>query len=185
MNVTSISKKIKVDLKDVQKVFKNAFKKDFGLFLAVRYDTESTQIINEFKKSLGIQNNTTYDYHTTIMYSVNNLRKLKIETIFGGKCSKLRVPIQFKKLDVFDTPKGKCVVLRVQSEFLLDEFNRCIKAGAKYTYDSYLPHITLAYVNDEKYKEIKQKIAQINKEYGPNKKDVWLYTKEEYLDITD
>jgi len=157
-------------------------KKVTGTYVAVDYTDTSVNTINAILKSLGVKKNTEDPFHTTIAYSTKPF-PFSPKTCLSKRRTRKFVPKNNNKviitdLDLFD---NKTLILKIDAPFCEAEFIRTKKAGAVYDYDKYIPHITLATLDNDsnfdlnKFKQEKPNI--LKKIIGTR-----LILKDEYIE---
>lgn len=119
-----------------------------GTYVALQMSQETKDLLDQFVQSnLGLQERVSKDsYHITVIYSrtpVPDAEKLSREWNVSA------TPVCY---EMFDTKTGgKCLVMRVESADARALNNTLGAMGATSDYDSYKPHVTIAY-------DIKQEI---------------------------
>jgi len=121
-------------------------------YVGVTFSTESVKLLNQLIKDLGLQKDFKDDFHCTIAYSEKDFEfKLQneSESTVKIKDNKIIVPVKeygtIKSFGNFKTDEGLNLHVALDSTFCKSEFKRCMKSGAVYDYDKYIPHITLMY----------------------------------------
>jgi len=121
-------------------------------YVGVMFSSESNRLLNQILKDLGLQKDFNDNFHCTIAYSKKNF-KFKLpnenENTVKIKDDQIMVPVKeqcsIKGFGNFKTNEGLNLHIELNCLFCKSEFNRCIKSGAVYDYNKYIPHITLMY----------------------------------------
>ena len=113
-----------------------------GTYVALEMSESSMDLLDHFAEAnLGLDERVTKNsYHITVIYSrtpVPDVEKLSRE--YSVKAD----PVGYEMFETKDG--GKCLVLRVESAEARALNNTLGAMGATSDYDSYKPHVTLAY----------------------------------------
>jgi len=113
-----------------------------GTYVALEMSESSMDLLDHFvEANLGLDERVTKNsYHITVIYSrtpVPDAEKLSRE--YSVKAD----PVGYEMFETKDG--GKCLVLRVESAEARALNNTLGAMGATSDYDSYKPHVTLAY----------------------------------------
>jgi len=104
-----------------------------------------TQLNSYILEDIGFEKDFKDSFHCTIAYS----KKPFDMVLPGGTIGTSEVDIHekavIKGFGNFDTPEGFNLHVVLESPFLVSEHKRCLKNGAVFDYDEYIPHITLMY----------------------------------------
>lgn len=102
-------------------------------------DDETTKKLNEFAKSLGL-NEVSDEYHCTLLYSGDNVEKLLKKKL------KLKFPLKakIKAYHLFGDNKN-CLVLGLENEKINQSWDQLMAAGANWDYPEFTPHLSLTY----------------------------------------
>nr|DAS83661.1 MAG TPA: RNA 2',3'-cyclic phosphodiesterase [Caudoviricetes sp.] len=102
-------------------------------------DDETTKKLNEFAKSLGL-NEVSDEYHCTLLYSGDNVEKLLKKKL------KLKFPLKakIKAYHLFGDNKN-CLVLGLENEKINQSWDQLMSAGANWDYPEFTPHLSLTY----------------------------------------
>lgn len=113
-----------------------------GTYVALNMSPESMDLLDNFvANNLGLEERLAkHSYHITVIYS-------RTPVPDAEKLSREQTAIaQAVGYEIFDTKDGgKCLVLRVESAEARALNNTLSAMGATSDYDSYKPHVTLAY----------------------------------------
>jgi 2'-5' RNA ligase len=121
-------------------------------YVDVIFSHESNMLLNQIIKDLGLKKDFKDNFHCTIAYSKKDFNfKLPGEKLGNVKIRDLKAistiseTCTIKDFGNFKTDDGLNLHVVLDCKYCKSEFKRCIKAGAIYDYDKYVPHITLLY----------------------------------------
>lgn len=147
-----------------------------GTYVGVRFTPETIEGLAKFQKDHDVPNPLDPEkFHTTVVYSREPVE-------WTPQVDLTDVDVSATGFEVFDTRDGqKCLVLRLESEFLQDRFDSAIEAGATHDFPDYKPHITLSY--DIGHFEVKKLPTPdvaivLDHEYVEPLKDKWVSEDE-------
>lgn len=103
-----------------------------------------------------VKGDVTHKAHVTLLYGLL-AKAYEIQEVVDAALEGWTRPLYFEEaeIDIFDSPKPdtepyKCIVARVNSPELIEAHQRLSFLPHINTYPEYKPHITLAYVKEEK-----------------------------------
>lgn len=116
-----------------------------GTYVAVRFSEKSRKALSKALKPLDIKNrHPSEKFHCTIMYSKNTLTDWEEE---NKEPIELEEEFNITEFAVFRTADDKnALVLKGECEYLEERHKKLVEEyEAEYTYDDYLPHVTISY----------------------------------------
>ena len=141
-----------------------------GIYIGATLTEVSRSKLYEFMRTQ--LDNIYSEYHTTIVYS----RKLFPVELGMREESMVAHPMHY---ECFDTPHGRCLVLKVSCPKMQEMHMNYRDLGAQHSYSDYIPHITLCYGFDGDITQLqiptlhieydKIEIKQFTEEYKPPK----------------
>lgn len=120
------------DLLDKESKMKDSKK---GTYVSVKI--KNAKKLVDWFSSQGVKTIIPEQLHSTISYSRSEFKREPSE-------SEIVVP-SFSLREIAPLGDEGAIVLKYDSEKMQNRFNECIKAGATYDYDEYIPHITISY----------------------------------------
>lgn len=169
--------------KDNKKYSENIVNKVPGTYVAVDFQDESVNELNNIINQLGLKKDFDDNFHTTIAFSK------KYFSFFPKSCGSKSRKRKFvprgqrivKVIDIghFNTDAGKNLHIVLKSKFCESEHIRAKNAGATYDHNKYIPHITIMYdCKDFDIHKFKKESPDIfNNIIGTN-----LILKDEYIE---
>lgn len=112
-----------------------------GLYVAAFFSEESTKVVGDWIAKHQIPNPVApSSLHVTIVYS-----RVPVPDFEENSHVEITVDNTYSTLEVWNTPSGKTLVLRLDCPYLELRFREAMMAGATYDFEEYNPHITLSY----------------------------------------
>ena len=123
-----------------------------GKYVAFALSKESVDNIRYYIKNLNLKNPLPpLDYHVTLIGSNNNF-EMELKDYTNNP---IIIPSSKMFWWIFKTQEGNsCLVLRFDNKYLQERYAEATAAGAKSSFDKYLPHVTFSYDTDHNFDTI-------------------------------